>query len=162
MHGVARLVRYAYLSLGTNLGDRRAHLEAAIPVVVESDSYRLSSVYESEPVGGVPQDDFWNMVIEIMTDASPHDLLLRARRAEAEAQRTREVRWGPRTLDVDVLLLGDVTSDDPEILLPHPRLYERSFVLVPLRELAPALVSDAQLAAGVGAVAELGTLSSLG
>jgi 2-amino-4-hydroxy-6-hydroxymethyldihydropteridine diphosphokinase len=154
-------VRYAYLSLGTNLGDRRAHLEAAIPLIVESDDYRLSHVYESEPVGGVEQEDFWNMVVEIMTDASPKELLLRARRAESAAKRTREVRWGPRTLDVDVLLVGEETSEEPDILVPHPRLYERSFVLVPLHELAPSLVSEAQLAAGVGAVKELGTLWSL-
>jgi 2-amino-4-hydroxy-6-hydroxymethyldihydropteridine diphosphokinase len=154
-------VRYAYLSLGTNLGDRRAHLKAAIPLIVESDDYRLSPVYESEPVGGVEQEDFWNMVVEIMTDASPKELLLRARRAESAAKRTREVRWGPRTLDVDVLLVGEETSEEPDILVPHPRLYERSFVLVPLHELAPSLVSEAQLAAGVGAVKELGTLWSL-
>jgi len=154
-------VRYAYLSLGTNMGDRRAHLESAIPLVAATDEYRLSSVYESEPVGGVVQEDFWNMVIEIMTDASAHDLLLRAQRAESAAQRTRDIRWGPRTLDVDVLLVGEETSDDPEILVPHPHLYERSFVLVPLRELAPSLVTEDQLAAGVGAVRELGTLSSL-
>jgi 2-amino-4-hydroxy-6-hydroxymethyldihydropteridine diphosphokinase len=155
-------VRYAYLSLGSNLGDRRAHLEGAIPLVVVSDTYRLSHVYESEPVGGVAQEDFWNMVVEIMTDASPRELLLRARHAESAANRTREVRWGPRTLDVDVLLVGEETSEDPEILIPHPRLYERSFVLIPLHELAPSLVSQAQLAAGVGGVKDLGTLSSLG
>ncbi len=155
-------MRNAYLSLGTNMGDRRSHLEAALPLVVESDEYRLSRVYESEPVGGVAQDDFWNMVVEITTDASPRELLARARRAESAAKRTREVRWGPRTLDVDVLLVGgDEMSSDPEILVPHPRLYERSFVLVPLHELAPSLVTEAQLAAGAGAVRELGTLSSL-
>ncbi len=155
-------MRNAYLSLGTNMGDRRSHLEAALPLEVESDEYRLSRVYESEPVGGVAQDDFWNMVVEITTDASPRELLARARRAESAAKRTREVRWGPRTLDVDVLLVGgDEMSSDPEILVPHPRLYERSFVLVPLHELAPSLVTEAQLAAGAGAVRELGTLSSL-
>jgi 2-amino-4-hydroxy-6-hydroxymethyldihydropteridine diphosphokinase len=161
MHGVARLVRYAYLSLGTNLGDRRMHLHEAIPIVVESDPYRLSKVYETEPVGGVVQDDFWNMVVEVSTEASARDLLERARRAEAAANRTRDLRWGPRTLDVDVLLVGDEVSDDPEILVPHPRLYERAFALVPLHELAPALVSEAQLAGGVGTVKELGTLDSL-
>jgi 2-amino-4-hydroxy-6-hydroxymethyldihydropteridine diphosphokinase len=161
MHGVARLVRYAYLSLGTNLGDRKAHLELAIPLVVESEPYRLSKVYETEPVGGVVQDDFWNMVVEIATDASARELLERARRAEAAANRIRDVHWGPRTLDVDVLLVGDEVSDDPEVLVPHPRLFERAFVLVPLHELAPALVSEAQLAAGVGTVKELGTLSLL-
>jgi 2-amino-4-hydroxy-6-hydroxymethyldihydropteridine diphosphokinase len=154
-------VRFAYLSLGSNVGDRRAHLLDAIPLVAGGDIYRLSQVYETEPVGGVAQDDFWNMVIELDTDASPRALLSRARLAEAAAQRTREVRWGPRTLDVDVLLVGEETSDDPEILVPHPRLFERAFVLVPLHELAPALVSGAQLAAGAGRVVELGTLESL-
>jgi 2-amino-4-hydroxy-6-hydroxymethyldihydropteridine diphosphokinase len=154
-------VRFAYLSLGSNVGDRGAHLLDAIPLVAGGDIYRLSQVYETEPVGGVAQDDFWNMVIELDTDASPRALLSRARLAEAAAQRTREVRWGPRTLDVDVLLVGEETSDDPEILVPHPRLFERAFVLVPLHELAPALVSGAQLAAGAGRVVELGTLESL-
>ncbi len=154
-------MRFAYLSLGSNVGDRGAHLLDAIPLVAGGDIYRLSQVYETEPVGGVAQDDFWNMVIELDTDASPRALLSRARLAEAAAQRTREVRWGPRTLDVDVLLVGEETSDDPEILVPHPRLFERAFVLVPLHELAPALVSGAQLAAGAGRVVELGTLESL-
>ena len=154
-------MRRAYLSLGSNVGDRKAHLASAIPFVSEGDSYRLSKVYETEPVGGVVQGDFWNMVVELETDASARALLERARRAEQAAGRTRGIRWGPRTLDVDVLLVGEETSDDPEILLPHPRLYERAFVLVPLRELAPALVSDEQLTAGAGSVVELGTLESL-
>jgi 2-amino-4-hydroxy-6-hydroxymethyldihydropteridine diphosphokinase len=138
-----------------------ANLVGALPVVAEGDAYRLSSVYETEPVGGVAQDDFWNLVVELTTDASPRELLERARRAETAAGRTREVRWGPRTLDVDVLLVGDETSEDPEILVPHPRLFERAFVLVPLRELAPELVNDDQVALAVGAVREMGTLESL-
>ncbi len=154
-------MRRAYLSLGTNLGDRVANLVGALPVVAEGDAYRLSSVYETEPVGGVAQDDFWNLVVELTTDASPRELLERARRAETAAGRTREVRWGPRTLDVDVLLVGDETSEDPEILVPHARLFERAFVLVPLRELAPELVNDDQVALAVGAVREMGTLESL-
>ena len=154
-------MRRAYLSLGSNVGDRKAHLASAIPFVSESDPYRLSKVYETEPVGGVAQDDFWNMVIELDTDASARTLLERARRAEQAAERTRDVRWGPRTLDVDVLLVGEETSSDPELLLPHPRLFERAFVLVPLRELAPELVSDEQVAGGEGRVVELGTLESL-
>jgi 2-amino-4-hydroxy-6-hydroxymethyldihydropteridine diphosphokinase len=154
-------VRLAYLSLGSNLGDRGEHLAAGIDVVVEQDGYRTSSVYETEPVGGVAQDDYWNLVIELRTDATPHELLERARRAEEARRRVRGERWGPRTLDVDVLLVGDEHSDDPEILVPHPRMYERSFVLVPLHELAPALVSQSQLDAGVGAVSRLGTLDSL-
>ncbi len=154
-------MRRAYLSLGTNVGERGEHLAAAIDIVVEGDRYRLSNVYETAPVGGVAQDDFWNMVVELTTDATPHELLVRAQRAEAARRRTRDQRWGPRTLDVDVLLVGDELSDDPEVLVPHPRMYERSFVLIPLHELAPELVTAAQLSAGVGAVTRLGTLDSL-
>lgn len=154
-------MRRAYLSLGSNVGDRRAHLEGAIGTVTAGDPYRLSSVYETEPVGDVPQDDYWNLVVELETEATPRELLERVRRAESAAGRTRGVRFGPRTLDVDVLLVGDETSDDPEILVPHPRLYERNFVLVPLRELAPELVENAQRERAVGSVKELGTLESL-
>jgi 2-amino-4-hydroxy-6-hydroxymethyldihydropteridine diphosphokinase len=88
-------------------------------------------------------------------------LLERCRAAERERGRVRDVRWGPRTLDADVLLVGELTSDDPDLVIPHPRLYERAFVLAPLRELAPDLVSEAQFQAGVGRVGALGTLESL-
>ena len=154
-------MRRAFLSLGSNVGDRGDHLAAGISIVAGDDEYRVSSVYETEPVGGVAQEAFWNLVIELSTDASPRQLLARAVAAETARARVRDVRWGPRTLDVDVLLVGDLSSDDPEILVPHPRMYERSFVLVPLHELAPELVSEAQLGAGVGAVVRLGTLESL-
>lgn len=154
-------MRAAYLSLGSNIGDRRAHFVAALPLLTKSEEFRLSSVYRTEPVGGVAQEDFWNMVVEVTTDATPRELLERARTAEANAQRTREVHWGPRTLDVDVLVVGKERSDDPEILVPHPRLFERSFVLVPLHELAPSLVSAAQLDGAVGRVELLGTLETL-
>ena len=151
----------AYLSLGSNVGDRAAHLAAGVDLVAAGDPVRVSRIYETEPVGGVAQDDFWNLVIEIETNATPRELLERARRAEAARGRTRDVHWGPRTLDVDVLLVGDVVSDDPEITVPHPRMFERLFVLVPLAELAPELVGEDQLARGVGRVAPLGTLESL-
>jgi 2-amino-4-hydroxy-6-hydroxymethyldihydropteridine diphosphokinase len=154
-------VRRAYLSLGSNIGNRGAHLRAGLDLVVQGDASRTSSVYETEPQGGVPQDPYWNLVVEVVTDATARELLERARSAERARDRVRDVRWGPRTLDVDVLLVGDERSDDPEILVPHPRMYERSFVLVPLHELAPELVSQAQLDAGVGAVSRLGTLESL-
>jgi 2-amino-4-hydroxy-6-hydroxymethyldihydropteridine diphosphokinase len=154
-------VRRAYLSLGTNIGNRYEHLASAIPLVVDGDDYRASAVYETEPVGGVAQDDFWNLVIELTTSASAYELLERARTAETAAGRTRDVRWGPRTLDVDVLLVGDEVLNDPELTIPHPRLYERAFVLIPLAELAPELVSEEQRASAVGAVRELGTLQSL-
>lgn len=151
----------AFLSLGSNIGSRRTHLTTGVTIVTGDDVCRLSRVYETEPVGGVRQDDYWNMVVELTTGASPRELLERCRDAEAASSRSREVRWGPRTLDVDVLLVGDIISDDPEILLPHPRMYERRFVLAPLRELAPELVSEEQLRAGVGRVVVLGTLDSL-
>ena len=154
-------MRRAYLSLGSNLGDRAEHLAAGVAVVVVNDEHRLSSVYETEPVGGVTQAPFWNLVIELDTDASASELLERAHRAENARGRVRDVRWGPRTLDVDVLLVGEERSDDPELTVPHPRMYERSFVLVPLHELAPGLVNQEQLDAAVGAVTRLGTLDSL-
>lgn len=157
----AALVRRAYLSLGSNMGDRGAYLALGVAALTTSEPYRVSRVYESEPVGGVVQDDFWNLVVELTTNASPEALLERAQRAEALAERVRDVRWGPRTLDVDVLLLGDEWRDSETLTLPHPRLYERSFVLEPLRELAPELVSEAQRAAGEGGVVVLGTLESL-
>jgi len=154
-------VRRAYLSLGSNLGDRAEHLAAGVAVAVANDEHRLSSVYETEPVGGVTQAPFWNLVIELDTEASASELLERAHRAENARGRVRDVRWGPRTLDVDVLLVGEERSDDPELTVPHPRMYERSFVLVPLHELAPGLVNQEQLDAAVGAVTRLGTLDSL-
>ena len=154
-------MRRCYLSLGSNVGDRAEHLAVGLAIVVADDAYRVSQVYETEPVGGVPQDDFWNLVVELTSDATARELLERCRAAERARGRTRDVRWGPRTLDIDVLFAGDETSVDPEILLPHPRLYERAFVLVPLRELAPELVSDDQLKGGDGTVVVLGTLESL-
>ena len=154
-------MRRAYLSLGSNIGDRAQHLERALAIVVAEDSYRVSSVFQTEPVGGVEQDDFWNLVVEVTTNASPRELLERCQRAETSEGRTRELRWGPRTLDADVLLVGNESSDDPDIIVPHPRMFERAFVLVPLAQLAPELFSDEVLAAGVGGVVELGTLSSL-
>lgn len=154
-------MRRAYLSLGSNVGDRAAHLAAGVAIAAGDDAHRVSRVYETEPVGGVAQDDFWNLVVEVTTDAGAAELLERARRAEAAAGRTREVRWGPRTLDVDVLLVGDEVSDDPEITVPHPRMWERAFVVVPLAELAPDLVDARRRAGAVGRVVALGTLESL-
>ena len=141
--------------------DRAEHLASGVAIVAQDDDYRTSSVYVTEPIGGVAQDDYWNMVVEILTDATPRELLERARRAETARGRVRDVHWGPRTLDVDVLLVGDERSDDPEIVVPHPRMYERSFVLIPLHEVAPDVVTQAQLDAGDGDVTRLGTLESL-
>ena len=154
-------MRHCYFSLGSNVGDRSSHLSTGIEIVRGSDPYRISQVYETEPVGGVVQDDFWNLVLEIETDASALDLLARAREAEAACGRTREVHWGPRTLDVDVLLMGDETSENPDVLVPHPRMYERAFVLIPLHELAPHLVSEELMNSFRERVVPLGTLDML-
>lgn len=154
-------MRVAYLSLGTNLGDRAANLTGALSILAAGDAYRLSNVYETEPIGGVVQGNYWNMVMEITTEASADELLARARAAEKNAHRTREVRWGPRTLDVDILLVGAEVRSDPELTVPHPRMHERAFVLRPLRELAPDLVNGEQLFGAVGHVVKLGTLFSL-
>jgi 2-amino-4-hydroxy-6-hydroxymethyldihydropteridine diphosphokinase len=151
----------AFLSLGSNIGDRGRHLYDALETVRGEDVMMISNVYATEPVGGVVQDDFWNIVVELETSASPRELLERAHRAEAQAERVRDVRWGPRTLDVDVLLVGTLVSDNPEILVPHPRMWERRFVLAPLRELAPEMVPEEIYQAASGGVERLGTLDEL-
>ena len=151
----------AFLSLGSNVGDRAEHLRTGVAIAAGTDPYRLSRVYETEPVGGVIQDDFWNLVMELVTEASPWALLERAQSAERQRQRTRDVRWGPRTLDVDVLWVEDYVSDDPRLTVPHPRAMQRAFVVVPWRELAPELISPADVERASGRVAVLGTLELL-
>ena len=151
----------AYFSLGSNLGDRAELLRRGVEVVAAGEAARWSRVYQTEPVGGVVQDDFWNLVLEVDTAATPRELLERAPLAEAEAQRTRERRWGPRTLDVDIVWIDEVTCDEDDLVVPHPRMFERNFVLVPLRELREDLVSEPQLARAHGRVAVVGTLDTL-
>jgi 2-amino-4-hydroxy-6-hydroxymethyldihydropteridine diphosphokinase len=131
----------AYLSLGSNVGDSRGHLRAAVAKLRLIDpDLRVSQVYETAPVGGPPQADFLNCVVAVESALTPLQLLDVARRLEAEAERVRTVKDGPRTLDVDVLLVGSLESTSPELTLPHPRMYERAFVLAPLEELDPSLV----------------------
>ena len=151
----------AYFSFGSNMGDRGQYLRDAVPVVAAGEPYRLSSVYRTSPWGGVEQDDFWNLVLEVSTTAAPHELLVRAQAAEAAAERVRDERWGPRTLDVDIILMEGITVSTPDLEVPHPRMHERRFVLEPLAELRPDLVSPAAMAAAAGDVMNLGTLESL-
>ena len=133
------------LGLGANLGDRVAALQGAVDVVAPHlvDPV-VSSVYETAPVGGPDQPDYANAVLVGGWDGEPSALLALARDAEQAWGRTREERWGPRTLDVDVLAVGDLVSDDPVLTLPHPRARERAFVLVPWAEADP----DAELPDG--------------
>jgi 2-amino-4-hydroxy-6-hydroxymethyldihydropteridine diphosphokinase len=133
----------AYLGIGSNIGSRLGYLQLAVTELVRTpgiDVVGLSRVYETEPVGGPPQDLYLNAVVAIDTDLEPHDLLRECLRIEERAERERAERWGPRTLDVDVLLVGDYRIDDADLTLPHPRMWERGFVLAPLRDVAPDLV----------------------
>ena len=134
----------AYLALGSNLGDRLAHLQLGVDALVMADGVEvlaLSRVYETAPVGGPEQGPFLNAVVSVATTLDPYALLALAQRIERDAARVREERWGPRTLDVDVLLYDDVRLDDPALTVPHPRMWERGFVLAPLRDVAPDLVA---------------------
>lgn len=129
----------AFLGLGSNLGDRLAYLRQAVAGL--ADVVRVSSVYETDPVGGPEnQGAYLNAVVELDTELSARELLEVAQDLEAAAERVRLERWGPRTLDVDVLLVGEESIDEPDLVVPHPRMWERAFVLVPLAELAPDLV----------------------
>ncbi len=131
-----------FLSLGSNLGDRRAHLEEALWRLEEGcvRVVRRSSWYETEPVGYTDQPAFLNLVVEVRTSLTPRALLRRAQEVELALGRVRTVRWGPRTADVDLLLYGRRVIREPDLVVPHPRLRERAFVLVPLYELDPDLV----------------------
>ncbi len=131
----------AFLGLGSNLGDRWSHLRRAAAAV--PDLVRTSPVYETAPVGGPPgQGQFLNAVVELDTELSPRELLGVCHRLEEAAGRVRAERFGPRTLDADVLVVGDLVVDEPDLVVPHPRMWERPFVLVPLAQLAPDLVPD--------------------
>lgn len=149
----------AFLSLGSNLGDRHQYLRDGISFVSQSVTVLgISRLYETAPVGGVVQDDFLNVVIEIDTELSALELLDLCQAAEVDANRVRLVRFGPRTLDVDVLLYGDSAIDTERLTVPHPRMFERRFVLAPLADLAPELVPDELFAAAEGDVVAIGML----
>lgn len=131
----------AFLGLGSNMGDRRAFLREALADL--PDVVAVSHVYETDPVGGpTDQEKYLNLVVELETDRSPRELLGIAHRLETAAGRVRGERWGSRPLDIDVLLVGDLTVADPDLEVPHPRMRERGFVLIPLHDLAPELVGE--------------------
>jgi 2-amino-4-hydroxy-6-hydroxymethyldihydropteridine diphosphokinase len=154
------IARRAFLGLGSNLGDRRATLKAALAQLSsEGDVVAVSPLYETEPVGG-PEDQgpYLNLVVELLTVDSPSELLARCQALEVAAHRVRTVRFGPRTLDADVLLVGDLVVVESDLEVPHPRMWERRFVLQPLSDLDPDLVSEEQLFASGGAVVRVGNL----
>ena len=132
----------AYLGLGGNLADRLAQLTEAVRSLHESPGISVvtvSSVYESVAIGITDQPDFLNLVLRVATTLTPEALLARCLQIEADLGRVRIQRWGPRIIDIDVLLYEGVACDGERLTLPHPRMRERSFVLTPLAEIAPAL-----------------------
>lgn len=145
--------RRAVLSIGSNQGDRLGYLQAAVDSLADTPQTQVvavSGVYETDPVGGPEQPDFLNAVVVVETVLSARTLLERAHAVEDAYERLREERWGPRTLDIDLVALGDVQQSDDEVQVPHPRAHERAFVLVPWHEVDPT----AELP-GRGAVADL-------
>ena len=146
----------AFLGLGSNLGDRLTYLRDAVDSL--ADVVAVSSVYETDPVGGPDQDAYLNIVVELDTELTARQLMSVGQRLQAAAERVQTERWGPRTLDVDVLWIDGVTVDEPDLQVPHPRMFERRFVLAPLAELAPELVPDEALVDAVGSVAVVGPL----
>jgi 2-amino-4-hydroxy-6-hydroxymethyldihydropteridine diphosphokinase len=145
--------RQAVLALGSNLGDRHDILQGAVDAIAGLDGVRVlavSPVYQTVPVGGPPQPDYLNAVLLARTTLPSRELLAELHEVEAAFDRVRLVRWGPRTLDIDIITVDRERSDDPELTLPHPRAHERAFVLAPWHDVAP----DAVLP-GHGPVADL-------
>jgi 2-amino-4-hydroxy-6-hydroxymethyldihydropteridine diphosphokinase len=131
----------AFLGLGSNLGDRLANLQRAVDLLASTEGVRVtasSRVYETEPVGGPSQPEYLNAVVEVETELGPRELLDACLAVEEELGRVRRERWGPRTIDVDVLMYGEERVDEPGLVVPHPRMPERAFVMTPLLELDPA------------------------
>ncbi len=150
----------AFLGLGSNLGERDRYLAEAVHTL-GSSVVAVSDVYETDPVGGPgDQGPFLNLVVELDTDLDPYELLAVCRRLESAAERVRSERWGPRTLDVDVLWIDGVQIDEPDLTVPHPRMRQRRFVLAPLQELAPDLVNDDDLVQSAGTVQRIGALDA--
>lgn len=131
----------SYLSLGSNMGNRLEMLKQAVRLLKEHPSIvvlKISSLYETDPVGFTEQDPFLNMVIYLQTDLSAPELLDACQSIENELNRKRKIRWGPRTIDLDILLYNHDEMKTDRLIIPHPRMHERAFVLVPLLELDPA------------------------
>jgi len=138
--------RTAYLALGSNLGDRLAYLRDAVARLRAAEGVevlRLSRVYETDPIGITAQPPFLNMVLEAgIPDSLPaRDLLRLVKRIEADLGRQGRECWGPREIDIDVLLIGEERVNDPDFQLPHPRMWERAFVVVPLADLVPEMMA---------------------
>ncbi len=138
------MVKTTYLALGTNLGERLGNLRAAVEALApELMVLAESRVYETPPWGYEDQPAFLNMAVKAETDLAPVDLLAHLKHLEEELGRRQSFHWGPRLIDIDILLYDDLVLNTPELVIPHPRLHERAFVLVPLADIAPDLVHPA-------------------
>jgi len=149
----------AYLGIGSNLGDREANINKALVELVRSGKCRLtrvSSIYETEPVGIKEQPYFLNAAVEIETELAPKDLLATLREVERKTGREKTFKWGPRVIDIDILLYSDECVAEDNLEIPHPEMHKRSFVLSPLAEIAPHVkhprlgLSAQQMSAQVG------------
>ena len=133
-----------YLGFGSNIGERRQNLRAAVDALAPQVRVLAeSSVYETPPWGDVDQPAFLNMVLQAETELSPTELLEHIRRIEADLGRQQTYHWGPRRIDIDILLYEDLIIDTPELVIPHPRLHQRGFVLLPLETIAGEVVHPA-------------------
>lgn len=136
-----------YLGLGSNLGVQRANIEEAIALLSEGVKVtKRSSYYESEPVDYTDQPWFLNIVLEGETELDPESLLRFTQGVEHKMKRVKTIRFGPRTIDVDILVYEGVTRDSETLTIPHPRMKERAFVMIPLNEIAPDLLVGSQTA----------------
>lgn len=139
-----------YISLGSNLGEREKNIKEAIRLIVSEASLlptkeskkkinivKISSIYETEPIGFTEQNWFLNAVIEIETTLSPQELLVVLQQVESKLGKKIERKWGPRTIDLDILLYDDIILDSPDLQIPHKLMHERAFVLIPLVQIAP-------------------------
>ncbi|MBC6162368.1 2-amino-4-hydroxy-6-hydroxymethyldihydropteridine diphosphokinase [Listeria booriae] len=130
----------AYLSIGTNIGNRQENLENALKSLNQTENIKIthvSSVYETDPVGFEDQDAFLNIAVALETTLDQETLLQTGLNIETELGRVRIIRWGPRLIDIDLLLYDDIKQQSPTLELPHPRMTERAFVMIPLQEIAP-------------------------
>lgn len=133
----------AYLGIGSNMGDKLKYLEDAVSAIKDNPNCKLlkiSDIIVTEPYGPVEQEDFLNGALMVKTLYTPIELLRFLQKLESMANRVREVHWGPRTLDLDILLYDDLVTDEEELVLPHPEMHKRAFVLEPLKQIAPNVV----------------------
>ncbi len=137
---ITRFWHRCYIALGSNLGDKKGYLDMAVSRLSQSEGCRVKKVADyivTEPYGGVEQDDFLNSCLELETLLSPAELLTLLHEIEAAADRKREIHWGPRTLDLDILLYDDLVMDSEALTIPHVEMHKRDFVLTPLAQIAP-------------------------